>query len=393
VKVLIVHDYGTLSGGAEHMSITLREGLRARGHDARLFASTARQLPGLPIVADYTGYGTMGPARRVLQAVNPFAAARLREALRDFRPDVVHVRMFLAQLSPLVLPLLREVPALLHVVNYHLICPIDTKLLPDGRSCAVRAGTICRREGCIPLAGVARLAVQRGLWERWFDAFDRVVTNSDWVRRRLELEGLAVHRVVWNGVRARSARPLLDGPPTVAFAGRLERKKGVEVLLRAFVRVAEEVPEARLVLAGDGPDRPRLERLLRDLDLRRRARLLGHLPQDRLEDALSGAWVQAVPSLWEEPFGLVAAEAMMRGTAVVASSSGGVAEIVRDGQTGLLAAPGDADDLAGKLLPYLRDRELAERTGAAARAWALAELTEERVLDRFEALYRELVRP
>src|SRR5688572_33418005 len=116
------------------MSITLRNGLQARGHEARLFASTARPLD-IPNAADHTCYGTMAPARRILQVVNPSAVLRLHALLRTYRPDVVHVRMFLTQLSPLVLPLLRKVPSLLHIVNYDLICPLNTKLLPDGSPC------------------------------------------------------------------------------------------------------------------------------------------------------------------------------------------------------------------------------------------------------------------
>ncbi|MBK6395320.1 MAG: glycosyltransferase [Betaproteobacteria bacterium] len=92
--------------------------------------------------------------------------------------------------------------------------------------------------------------------------------------------------------------------------------------------------------------------------------------------------MQAVPSRWEEPFGLVAAEAMMRGTAVVASESGGLAEQVEPGATGYLAPAGDAGALARALEQVVRDRDLAERMGASARVRALAELTTDRHVDR-----------
>ncbi|MBK6803758.1 MAG: glycosyltransferase [Betaproteobacteria bacterium] len=134
MRVLLLHDYGTLSGGAEVMIVALRDALRSRGHEAILFTSTARPLP-LPLVSDEQCFGTVSPLRRVLQAANPHAVARLRTVLRDFRPDVVHVKMFLTQLSPLVLPLLRPFPSLLHVINYNLVCPINTKTLPDGTPC------------------------------------------------------------------------------------------------------------------------------------------------------------------------------------------------------------------------------------------------------------------
>lgn len=390
MKVLVVHDYAVPVGGAENVSRALRDGLRVRGHDARLFGSTARPLP-LPVVADYTCFGTMSGARRLLQVANPWAAQGLRRVLAEYRPDVVHLRMFLTQLSPLILRELLCYPTVLHVVNYDLICPLNTKTLPDGSPCHHRAGRACRREGCLPLLGVVRQQVQTALRTRWEKAIDLVVTNSMWTRRRLEAEGITVHETVWNGVPVQPARPPLTSSPTVSFVGRLLPKKGVDVLLRAFVRIVEELPAARLQVLGDGPERAALERLGADLGVAGSVEFLGHRSREEIEGAVADAWVQAVPSRWEEPFGLVAAEAMMRGTAVVASESGGLGEQVRDVETGYTVPPGDPGALTVALLRILRDREQAEAMGRAGRARALAEFSEDRMVERFEQLYAQLL--
>lgn len=390
MRVLLLHDYGTLHGGAEVMVVALRDALRARGHDARLFTSTARPLP-LPMVADEHCFGTVTPLRRVLQAANPHAVVRLRQVLRDFRPDVVHVKMFLTQLSPLILPLLRAQPSLLHVVNYNLICPINTKTLPDGTSCHERAGLACHRQGCLSWPGVARAAVQRRLTR--LDVFDRVVSNSDWVARRLKAEGRRVDLTIPNGVAVRPQRPALPSLPRIGYAGRLVRKKGVDVLLHALALLRHRVPGVTLTVVGDGPERAALMQLAGTLGVTGAVDFAGHLAQDQMERALGPAWVQAVPSIWEEPFGIVAAEAMMRGTAVVASDRGGLSEQVRVGETGSLAEPGNPAAVANALEPILRDRDLAERLGAAGRARALAEFTLDRHVDRLLAVYDEIVRP
>ncbi len=385
----MVHDYGTLSGGAERMIWETRGGLRARGHEALLFTSTARPLP-LTVQADATCFGTLGAPRRVLQALNPHAVWRLHGLLRAFRPDVVHVKMFLTQLSPLILPLLRPVPSLLHLVNYDQICPLTTKTLPDGRPCTATPGMACGRSGCLSWTGVARAALQRRLTD--LSVFDRVVANSRWVAERLRAEGVRVDGWLPNGVPVRAARPPLGDRPVVGFAGRLVPKKGVDVLLRAMVAVRARVPDAVLVVAGDGPERSRLEAFGRSLGIDGAVKFLGHLDRDRVEDALSTVWVQAVPSIWEEPFGLVAAEAMMRGTAVVATDSGGLCEQVVDGETGLLVPAGDVRGLADALERMLRDRALAERLGAAGRQRALGCFTEDRHVDRLVELYEEVRR-
>lgn len=389
MKVLIVHDYGVLVGGAEYFSVALRDGLRRRGHDVRLFASSARPLP-VENMADHTCFGTMSAARKLLQVANPWAARGLGKVLRKFDPDVVHVRMFLTQLSPLILRPLEGYRSLLHVVNYDLICPLNTKTLPDGSACHHPAGAACYRAGCVPPLGVARALAQARLWQRWQGVFGLIVANSEWTKRRLRAEGIGVTEAVPNGVPVRAARPPLREPPTVGFAGRLWPKKGVDVLLRAMARVVAEIPQARLILAGDGPERGTVEGAIAALGLSQAVTLLGHRPREELERLLASAWVQAVPSRWEEPFGLVAAEAMMRGTAVVASDSGGVSELVSEGRTGFRVPPGNPEALAQALVRILSDRELAERLGGAGRAVALSELTEDRAVERFLGLYERL---
>lgn len=390
MRVLLVHDYGTLNGGAEVMVVALRDALRARGHDARLFTSTARPLP-LPVVADDHCVGTVTPLRRVLQAANPHAVARLRQVLREFKPDVVHVTMFLTQLSPLILPLLRDWPSVLHVMNYNLICPINTKTLPDGTPCHDRAGVACHRQGCMSWPGVARAAVQRRLTR--LDVFDRVVSNSDWIARRLRAEGVRVDVVIPNGVAVRPQRPALGSPPRIGYAGRLVRKKGVDVLLHAMALLRRRVPDVTLTVVGDGPERGVLTQLASTFGVSDAVEFTGHLPQVQMERVLGPAWVQAVPSVWEEPFGIVAAEAMIRGTAVVASDRGGLSEQVMVGETGLLTEPGNPEALADALERIIRDRDFAERLGAAGRDRALAEFTLDRHVDRMLALYEEITRP
>jgi glycosyltransferase involved in cell wall biosynthesis len=163
------------------------------------------------------------------------------------------------------------------------------------------------------------------------------------------------------------------------------------VLLRATARVVRQQPNVQLVIAGDGRDRPRLEGLVREYGLHDHLTMCGHLARPELNERLCTAWVQAVPSRYLEPFSNVLAEAMMRGTAVVATATGGSPEIVRDAVTGCLVPPGQAEALADRLLRLVADRELAERMGAAGRETALAEYTLDRMIDRFEDAYARML--
>ena len=390
MKILLVNDYATPTGGAEIAILMLREGLRSRGHDARLL-STSAEADGAYNLADYNCFGTISSFRTLLQSANPWAFWQLRRTLAEFQPDVVHVQIFLTQLSPLILPLLRRVPSLYHVVWYRPICPLGTKMFPDGSLCQMPAGQVCYSKGCLPLHDWLPLMMQMKFWRQQLHVFDLIVANSEAVKCRLVAEGIEPETVVGVGVPIRPPRPPLSSAPMVAFAGRLVREKGADLLLRAFARIAAQFPQARLLLVGDGPEREHLKNLIVELGLSCSVAMPGQLPRPELERLFQVAWVQVVPSRWEEPYGLVAAEAMMRGTAVVASNSGGLAEVVQDGKTGILVPPNDLDSLADALLRLLCDRGLAEQMGAAGREIALARFSEAAFVDRFIELYQLLL--
>lgn len=389
MRVLLLNDYGTPTGGAEIQALALRDELNAQGHEAALFTSDAR--PGdADVLADMTTSGTTARARGLLQTANPMAAADLRDTLATFRPDVVHVSVFLTQLSPLILPVLREVPAVYYAVWYRAVCPLGTKRLPDGSACGTAWGKDCLSNGCLPLHDWVSRQGQKWLWHRWQGAFDAVVANSEVTRQHLADGGVPVDRVIGHGVADRPASGPLADRPTITFAGRLVPEKGADVLLRAFQSVVARVPTARLVMAGDGPEREPLEALARELGVHGHVEMLGHRPAPEVDRAFDGAWVHAVPSLWDEPFGMVAAEGMMRGTAVVASRNGGLQNIVRDGVTGFLVVPGDIAAWTDALVHLLTAPEAASRMGQYGRKIAWARHRVALQARRFVRVYREV---
>jgi glycosyltransferase involved in cell wall biosynthesis len=397
MRVLLLNDGATPEGGAELQALRMRELLRESGHDVRLLASRASEL-GVASEADVSCFGSTRPKLRVVtQTANPSAAWALRRELARFPPDVVHIRMYLTQLSPLVLPLLRKVPTVWQVVYYKAICPRGTKVLPDGHRCTVRSGTVCLANRCVTPRSWPLAMAQQSLWRHWADSIDAVVTLSETMRERLAAEG--IHgatiddvRVLRNGVRLRSARPALGGRPTVAFAGRLVAEKGVDILLRAFAQITTTSPaDARLLIAGDGPARSELQALADRLGVAEQTQFLGHLDREELERHFDRAWVQVVPGRWEEPLGNVTLEAMMRGTAVVASDIGGPAEVIDHGHTGLLVAAASVGSLTSALDELLIDRTRCEALGASGRAAAMEHYSEDLAVRRWECLYRELL--
>jgi glycosyltransferase involved in cell wall biosynthesis len=390
MRVLFLVDSGSPVGGAELLTLTLRDAMRERGIDARIFASTSGCDAGVSS-ADYQCYGTdHKPLQAFVRTFNVGAYRKLKRVLAEFQPDVVHARMFLMQLSPSVLPLIRRYPALYHADYLEVVCPTGLKMLPDLRPCRVRAGLACLQNGCVRGRAWPALMAQRALFRRWRSAFDVFVPSSERVKQMLAEDGIDSTPVLPSCVPVVEERPPLSDPPTVACAARLVPEKGVDVLISAMAQVVARVPTARLLLAGDGPQRQALEQQAADLGVADQVSFLGRVRNADLGRVFSAAWVQAIPSRWIEAFGLVAAEASMRGTAVVASRSGGLAEIVRHGETGLLVEPNDAPGLANALLTILIDREVAERMGRAGRQCAMNEYRPAVCVERFLSVYESI---
>ena len=166
----------------------------------------------------------------------------------------------------------------------------------------------------------------------------------------------------------------------LVFAGRLTRQKAMHVAIDALAYV----PDARLTVIGDGPDRGRLEQHARSAGLNGRVRFVGSLPRDEVLDALAGAEVAVLSSDWEN-FPHAAVESLAVGTPLVATAVGGVGEIVVDGVNGLLVPPGSPEAFGHALERLLGSPELRARLSDGARA-SVAELGADRIYGRIEQL-------
>jgi len=157
--------------------------------------------------------------------------------------------------------------------------------------------------------------------------------------------------------------------PLVGYFGRLKKYKSVDHLIRAFAGICEMVPDASLIIIGEGDDRRSLEELAGKLGIREKVRFTGFVDEQQKVRLLQEVWFLVNPSS-VEGWGLTVIEANACGTAVIASDVPGLRDAIRNGETGILYRYGDIDDLTEKMNALLRDGEMRERLGRAARTFA-----------------------
>jgi glycogen(starch) synthase len=361
-------------GGVEELTRRLADRLVAAGDRVEVW--TIRHPAELP--ADETLDGLRVRRFRLpLPAARPDALARfpagaaaaLRElgrAADELKPDVLHVQCFSANgVYASALSALRRIP---------LVVSLQGETVMDDRD-IYRRSLVLRRS--------LRLAFRRAA---------AVTGCSEFVLDDARRFGLRAGVVIPNAVEpdgeASPSRLELPWPRFVLALGRVVPKKGFDLLLEAFARVAPGRPDVGLVVAGDGPARPALERRATALGLERQTAFPGVLGRSEVAWAAGAADVFVLPSR-VEPFGIVVLEALRAGTPAVVSCHGGAPEIVRDGREGLVVDPFDAEELARAIAALLDDQELRHRLGHAARRRVDAFRWED-VAGRYRELYRRV---
>jgi glycosyltransferase involved in cell wall biosynthesis len=239
-----------------------------------------------------------------------------------------------------------------------------------------------------------RILEPRGLTPVYFSArgADMVIAVSQAVANRV-IDGTA--RVIYAGVAVPPGAP--PGPRDqgtseiiLGTAGRLVELKGIEYLLKAAATLRREFPALRVEIAGSGPQREKLENLAAQSGLVGQVEFLGWI--DGLTSVLPHWDIFAMPSL-EEGFGIAALDAMAAGLPVVATSVGGLPELIVDGETGWLVPPRDAEALAARLRLLLCQPELRASMGAAGYARARDHFSNTQMTRSFAQIYDELLTP
>ena len=350
----------TWRGGQNQVLVTVL-GLRSLGHRTMLVAHPNGEL---------LARASEGMELLPLAPVNEMdlsAAWRLSRALKQLRPDVVHAHD------------------------------------PHGVAMAALALSMSTEPVKPPLVASRRVdfRIRGNSLSRWkYRQVDCFVCASEAIRQLLLSDGVEPERAVTvhEGIdlaRVVSAVPakaheelwLPHGAPIVGNVAALVPHKGQKHLIEAAALVVRQVPDARFVIAGEGELRPALEQQIKHLGLEKHVLLAGFRP-DVL--SLQKAFDIFVMSSVTEGLGTSILDAMACGRPVVATTAGGIPEVVRDGATGILVPPRDPEMMAAAIVKLLKDDALRRRMGAEGLSLANARFSAERMVQETLQLYQRV---
>ncbi len=296
------------------------------------------------------------------------AIFRLARFFRQLKPDVVHALLFHANVASRLAMRLARLP------SEHLVCEIQTVEIE--RKWHLRVGGMTHRMGHCVIGNSSSVVEHLAR-----------VAHMDRHRLRCVHGGADVSQLWHAEPVSRESLGITGEEPLVCWVGRMDPIKGLEVLLEAFDQVVQRTP-ARLLLVGDGPLAAHVREVLTDRNLWGSVSMLG--TRSDVPGILKSCQMFVLPS-FTEGFPNALLEAMALGLPVVTSDVPGCHDLVTDGVNGLLAPAGDSERLADAIERVLGDDPLAKRLGAAAKDTVSTKYTMDRCVDRYLAVYEEIV--
>jgi glycosyltransferase involved in cell wall biosynthesis len=381
MRVMLCHNHYQQPGGEDQSFAAEAALLEARGHDVLRYTLHNDAIRDMATwrVAAKTFY-------------NRDVASELRTMMRGFRPDVVHCTNTFPLISPAVYYAARDAGAAVvqSLRNYRQLCP-SALLMRDGKVCEDCVGKAfawpgvihgCYRESRLASAVVAGMTTWHSLVGTWRQRVDLYFTLTQFARQKFIQAGWPADRIaVKPNFIAPDPGPGEGQGGYAIFVGRLSPEKGIHTLLDAWSKLPPGMP---LKILGQGPLAADVEAFARE---HQHVELLGHRALPEVLDLIGAARLLVMPSIWYETFGRTIIEAFARGTPVVASNLGAMAELVEDGVTGLRFTAGSANDLAEKVTTVWNHPLLDAMRRACRREYELrytADRNYEMLIDLYE---------
>lgn len=378
MKILMVNKFHYLKGGSEKYYFDLANLLKENGHEVAFFSMKDERN----IKTDCKEYfvepidlntGSKLKAFDVIYSKDN--KKKMEEALDDFKPDIVHLNNFQRQLSVSIIEPIkkRNIPIVFTAHDVQAICPAITMMDNDKNICEKCMGgkyINCINKKCNK--GSTLKSVIGAIEGRYYrnkkiytEKIDKIISPSEFYKSKFVKDGIQDEKVIamHNFVDIEQYDVELQDAGYALYIGRLSKEKGILNLINAFAKL----DSGKLYIAGDGPEKDNIERIIRENNLEQRVELLGFLSKDEVINWTRKCRFTVVPSIWYENCPYSVMETLAIGKPVIGANIAGIPELVKDNQSGFIYKYDDVNDLAAKMRILFEDRNLAEGFGKNAK--------------------------
>lgn len=357
MRILLVNKFHYLRGGSEKYYFELAKLLKSHGHTVAFFSMKNEnniKTGDREYFVDEIDMNTGSKFEALNVIYSKKNKALMEKALEEFKPDIVHINNFQRQLSASIIDAVKEknIPLIMTAHDLNPICPASI-MLYNGEvceDCITKGYTSCIKKKCIKNSMLKSVLgyIEKKYYDlhKMFCKVDCIISPSEFNKNQLLKGKLKCNdiTVIHNFVNETEKTDYTLGDCAFYF-GRLSREKGILNLVEAI----NNIPGARLMIAGDGPEKENIQAYIKEHKLEDRITLLGYLNQNDIRENIRKCRFVTVPSICFENCPYSVLEATEIGKPIIGSKIGGIPELVKDDVNGYTYAYDSIDSLTDKL--------------------------------------------
>ena len=363
MKILFILDefWPENSGGAANVAFCLAKGLIKSGHELLVLTATFNQenvgeieIEGIKIRRIYAR--PFGKLRNFKNLKNRDILSKAERVLVEYKPDIVHIHTLHNRFSYEIIKLAKKYSRAVFFTLHDVQTVFNGKLFPKRKICDLNPEYDYKISSFdnFKKNGLGYNPLQKFFIKRTLKKVDKIFAVSNALIGALEANGISNIEVIHNGIDLQEWTVKESSENNILFAGRVDKAKGANVLVKVFNIVNSQIPDAKLTIVGDGDFKT---------EKNENIKILPWQSRETMRKIISESKMVVVLSLYLDPFPTVNLEAMASGKPIVGTCFGGTPEAVANNETGYIVNPYDEKELAAKIIDLLKNPEKAARFG------------------------------
>ena len=401
MRILLVNKFHYLNGGSEKYYFELGRLLKEHGNEVAYFSmKDDRNIKtgDKEYFAEKIDLNTGSKLKAFDVIYSKENYKKMQEAIDDFKPDIVHLNNFQRQLSASIVNCCKKnnIPMVFTAHDMQAICPASA-MLYKGKICedCIKNGyNSCIKKSCIKdsklksILGVLEAKYYRK--NKIYSQIDFIVTPSEFLKKQLIKGNLKYKRIetIHNFVINSEEENNCNDSGYAFFFGRLSIEKGILNVLKAI----KQLNNGKLIIAGDGPEKEKIEKFITENNLEDRVKMVGYLKQEQVKEYIKKSRFVVLPSIWYEncPYSIL--ETMEIGKPIIGSKIGGIPELIEDKENGFVYEYNNTDELAEKMKILFDDSEKAHQQGEMSRKLYEEKYSEKIYYNKILKIYTDLIK-